>query len=78
MTKIQNSKLSLIFIKACQICFGYWIPAPWNFASSEPANGRIPQGENLGFVGNSLLGIWDFIAPHPVDSAMRVHQGKTL
>ena len=59
MTEIQNSKLSLIFIKACQICFGYWIPAPWNFASSEPANGRIPRGENLGFICSLVPGIWD-------------------
>ena len=48
----QNSKF--------QTGFGHLILALWNFALGEPAEGRIPQGENLKFVCNLKLGVWDF------------------
>ena len=46
-----------------QTCFGHLVLALWNFALGEPAEGRIPQGENLRFVCNLVLGVWDFIIP---------------
>jgi hypothetical protein len=42
---------------ADQTCFGHLVLALWNFASGEPAKGRIPQGENLRFVCDLVLGI---------------------
>jgi hypothetical protein len=35
--------------------------ALWNFALGEPAEGRIPQGENLRFVCDLVLGFWDLM-----------------
>ena len=42
---------------ADQSCFSPWVLALWNFALGEPAEGRIPQGKNLKFVCNLVLGI---------------------
>ena len=49
----QNSKV--------QNRLGHLVIALWNFALGEPAEGRIPQGGNLRFVCNLVLGVWDFI-----------------
>jgi hypothetical protein len=51
MTKIQNSNP----------CFGHLLLTLWNFALGEPAGGRIPQGENLVFVWDLVLEIWNLI-----------------
>ena len=40
-----------------QTCFDHLILALWNFALGEPAEGRIPQGENLRLVCNLVLGV---------------------
>jgi len=50
MTEIQNSKpIWVIWYLPCGIS-----------PKGEPAEGRIPQGKNLRFVCNLVLGVWDF------------------
>ena len=51
--------------RADQTCFDHLILALWNFALGEPAEDRIPQGENLRFVCNLVLGVWDFMDSPP-------------
>jgi hypothetical protein len=64
---------------ADQTCFGQLVLALWNFALGEPAEDRIPQGENLKFVCNLVLGVWDFIdSIAPADSLIKERPYKPL
>ena len=61
-----------------QTCFGHLVLALWNFALGEPAEGRIPQGENLRFVRNLVLGVWDFTGSNTPENNRRYLPGYVL